>query len=210
MSFGNAAWSGPSLTGRCHSCSHYSTALCSLLSTSCVKQWHMYTVKYYNIARLFTKRRIHCVSENKKTFAEVPAPWGPEISLREQGCYQLEHGRFNPTDPHSWLEDLRCGWDDEWRCSERPVSNYARSSASRGWWRCSDGAWTWTTAAGTSTLATAACAALSSASTHSSCRLTQFHWPDGQRGEAENLLASGCATEAANLPHFFLTLTLSK
>ena len=28
--------------------------------------------------------------------------------------------------------------------------------------------------------------------------------------EAENLLASGCATEAANLPHSVLTLTLSK
>jgi len=27
--------------------------------------------------------------------------------------------------------------------------------------------------------------------------------------EAENLLASGCATEAANLPHFVRTLTLS-
>jgi len=28
--------------------------------------------------------------------------------------------------------------------------------------------------------------------------------------EAENLLASGCATEAANLPHSVRTLTLSK
>jgi len=32
----------------------------------------------------------------------------------------------------------------------------------------------------------------------------------GPGAEAENLLAFGCATEAANLPHSVRTLTLSK
>jgi len=34
--------------------------------------------------------------------------------------------------------------------------------------------------------------------------------PGAQPPEAENLLASGCATEAANLPHSVRTLSLSK
>jgi len=41
----------------------------------------------------------------------------------------------------------------------------------------------------------------------------QSPWSGGQGGkapEAENFLASGCATEAANLPHSVRTLTLSK